>query len=47
MKAFILDRYEKKRTLRLGDMPEPPMADDDVLIEVRAAGRQHHRLHGQ
>jgi NADPH:quinone reductase-like Zn-dependent oxidoreductase len=38
MKAFILDRYKKKATLRFGDMPEPPMGDDDVLVEVHAAG---------
>jgi NADPH:quinone reductase-like Zn-dependent oxidoreductase len=38
MKAFILDRYEKKGALRLGDMPEPVLAADDVLVEVHAAG---------
>lgn len=38
MKAFILDRYEKKGALRLGDMPEPALGADDVLVEVHAAG---------
>ncbi len=38
MKAFILDRYKKKSALRLGDMPEPALGDDDVLVEVHAAG---------
>lgn len=38
MKAFIMDRYGKKETMRLGDMPKPPLRDDDVLIEVHAAG---------
>ncbi|MEO4001408.1 NADP-dependent oxidoreductase [Mesorhizobium sp. CAU 1732] len=38
MKAFILDRYKKKSTLRFGDMPESALADDDVLVEVHAAG---------
>jgi NADPH:quinone reductase-like Zn-dependent oxidoreductase len=38
MRAFVLDRYKKNGTLRLGDMPEPPMGDDDVLIAVHAAG---------
>jgi alcohol dehydrogenase len=38
MKAFIIDRYSKKDPLRLGDMPEPELRDDDVLIEVHAAG---------
>jgi alcohol dehydrogenase len=38
MKAFIVDRYGKKDPLRLGDMPEPTLRDDDVLIEIHAAG---------
>lgn len=38
MKAFIVDRYGKKYPMRLGDMPEPGLRDDDVLIEVHAAG---------
>ena len=38
MKAFVLDRYEKKSVLRLGDHPDPVVRDGDVLIEVRAAG---------
>lgn len=38
MKAFILDRYGKKGTLRFGSMPEPALGDDDVLVEIHAAG---------
>ncbi|WP_454622022.1 NADP-dependent oxidoreductase [Bradyrhizobium cenepequi] len=38
MKAFILDRYKKKGALRFGDMPEPALQDDDVLVEIHAAG---------
>ena len=38
MKAFIVDRYKKKGALRLGDMPEPVLQDDDVLVQVHAAG---------
>ena len=38
MKAFILDRYKKKGALRLGEMPEPVLADDDVLVEMHSAG---------
>jgi NADPH:quinone reductase-like Zn-dependent oxidoreductase len=38
MKAFITDRYGKKEPMRLGDMPEPELRDDDVMIEVHAAG---------
>lgn len=38
MKAFIIDRYGKKQTGRIDDMPEPDLRDDDVLIQVHAAG---------
>jgi NADPH:quinone reductase-like Zn-dependent oxidoreductase len=38
MKAFILDRYGKKSRLRLGEMPEPELGDDEVLVQVHAAG---------
>ena len=38
MKAFILDRYGKKSGLRLGEMPEPELRDDEVLVQVHAAG---------
>jgi NADPH:quinone reductase-like Zn-dependent oxidoreductase len=37
MKAFIIDRYGKNETGRIGDMPEPELRDDDVLIQVHAA----------
>lgn len=38
MKAFILDRYKKNGALRFGDMPMPALRDDDVMVEIRAAG---------
>ncbi|QWG21606.1 NADP-dependent oxidoreductase [Bradyrhizobium sediminis] len=38
MKAFILDKYKKSGALRFGDMPEPALEDDDVLVEIHAAG---------
>jgi NADPH:quinone reductase-like Zn-dependent oxidoreductase len=38
MKAFVVDRYEKKGALRPGEMPEPTLRDDDVLVEVHASG---------
>ena len=38
MKAFILGRYSKKNPLQLGQLPMPEPRDDDVLIEVHAAG---------
>ena len=38
MKAFIVERYGGGDALRLGDMPEPELRDDDVLVRVQAAG---------
>lgn len=38
MKAFVIDRYGKKETGRIGDVPEPDLRDDDILIKVHAAG---------
>ena len=38
MKAFLLDRYAKDARLRLGDMPEPTVGEDEVLVQIHAAG---------
>ncbi len=38
MKAFTVDRYGKKENLGFTDVPEPMLRDDEVLIEVHAAG---------
>ena len=38
MKAFILDHYGTQVSLRAGEMPDPEVRDDDVLVEVHAAG---------
>lgn len=38
MKAYVLDRYGKQQQLRLGDMPEPVPAADEVLVEIHATG---------
>ena len=38
MKAFILERYGKTSSVRLGEMPEPELRDDEVLVKVHAAG---------
>ena len=38
MKAFIIDRYGTKDGARIGEMPEPELRDDDVLVQVHAAG---------
>ena len=37
MKAFIVDRYGKRDGVRIGEMPEPEVRQDDVLIQVHAA----------
>ncbi|TCK23476.1 NADPH:quinone reductase-like Zn-dependent oxidoreductase [Ancylobacter aquaticus] len=38
MRAFILDTYQKSGILRLGNRPEPAVGDEDVLVEIHAAG---------
>lgn len=38
MKAFIVERYGKKRALQLAEMPAPEPRDDEVLVQVHAAG---------
>ena len=38
MKAFIVDRYKKNGALRFGQMPEPELRDDDILVQIHAAG---------
>jgi len=38
MQAFTIDRYGKKSTLQLADMPTPDLRDDEVLVQVHAAG---------
>src|SRR5438067_12381703 len=37
MKAFIIDRYGKNDGIRVGEMPDPEVRDDDVLIQIHAA----------
>ncbi len=37
MKAFLLDRYGKSGTTRIGDAPEPQLREDDVLVQIHAA----------
>jgi len=38
MKAFVVDRYRKQAALRLTDVPTPELHEDEVLVEVHAAG---------
>ena len=40
MKSYFIKQYQKAPAI-LGDMPEPVMNDDDVLVEVCAAGLNH------
>ncbi|MCD7040059.1 MULTISPECIES: NADP-dependent oxidoreductase [Pseudomonas fluorescens group] len=37
MKAFIIDRYGKKVSLRASEVPEPALGQNDVLVEIHAA----------
>jgi hypothetical protein len=45
MKAFIVDRYKKKGALRLGDMPEPALRDDDRVVATAILDRLLHHSH--
>ncbi|HMO09456.1 MAG TPA: NADP-dependent oxidoreductase [Paracoccaceae bacterium] len=36
MKAFVVDKYQKKGPIRLADIPEPQVGADDVLVRIHA-----------
>ncbi|MBB2675760.1 UNVERIFIED_ORG: alcohol dehydrogenase [Rhizobium esperanzae] len=36
MKAFVVDKYKKKGALRLADLPEPELQDNDILVRIQA-----------
>ncbi|WP_255416707.1 hypothetical protein [Flavobacterium sp. 81] len=38
MKAFIINKYSKNGALQLADVPVPELKDNDVLVDVYAAG---------
>jgi alcohol dehydrogenase len=38
VKAFVVDRHQKQAALRLADTPTPEPREDEVLVEVHAAG---------
>jgi 2-desacetyl-2-hydroxyethyl bacteriochlorophyllide A dehydrogenase len=38
MKAFVLNKYSKTAQLQLTEVPLPVLSDDDVLVEIHAAG---------
>jgi len=37
MKAFIVDRYGSNDGVRFGEMPDPELRDDDVLVQIHTA----------
>ncbi|MBC2644236.1 MULTISPECIES: NADP-dependent oxidoreductase [unclassified Rhodococcus (in: high G+C Gram-positive bacteria)] len=37
MKAFVLDRYGNNDGIRAGEMPDPSLRDNDVLVQIHAA----------
>ena len=45
MKAFVVDKYKKKSALRLANVPEPELQDDDVLVRIYATAVNLLRLH--
>ncbi|TKC57168.1 NADP-dependent oxidoreductase [Pedobacter hiemivivus] len=38
MKAFIIQKYDKKGALKLTDLPVPIIKEDEVLVEIHAGG---------
>ncbi len=36
MKAFVVDKYKKNGPLRLADVPDPVVGDEDVLVQIHA-----------
>jgi NADPH:quinone reductase-like Zn-dependent oxidoreductase len=38
MKAFAIDRYKSKDGGRIVDLPQPTVGDNDVLVQIHAAG---------
>src|SRR5665213_3110822 len=38
MKSFLIDRYRKGGAMRLGESPKPELRENDVMVEIRAAG---------
>jgi len=38
MEAYVLERYGKNRALKLADVATPELREDEVLVEVHAAG---------
>ncbi|WP_332303910.1 NADP-dependent oxidoreductase [Rhizobium sp. GR12] len=36
MKAYVVDKYKKRGELRLAEMPDPQVQNDDILVRVHA-----------
>jgi NADPH:quinone reductase-like Zn-dependent oxidoreductase len=36
VKAFVVDKYKKKGALRLANLPEPKLQDNDLLVRIQA-----------
>ena len=50
MRAIVQDTYGSAEVLRLERVPRPRLADDEVLVQVRAAGLDRgtwHMMTGQ
>jgi NADPH:quinone reductase-like Zn-dependent oxidoreductase len=41
MKAFILDQYGNADRVRFGELPNPELREDDVLVQIHAGGVNH------
>jgi NADPH:quinone reductase-like Zn-dependent oxidoreductase len=37
MRAFVVERYGDADSVRAGDVPDPHVGDDDVLVRIHAA----------
>ena len=37
MKALVIDRYGSNEVVRAGEMPDPELRDEDVLVQIHAA----------
>ena len=38
MKAYVINKYGKESSLVLAEVPIPQLKDNDILVEVHAAG---------
>jgi NADPH:quinone reductase-like Zn-dependent oxidoreductase len=47
MKAFIVDNYGGPDRVRAGETPDPEVGENDVLVQVHAAGVNPGRAKGK